>query len=101
MAELTVLSGKQRRARLDAIRTACQAYIAGPLTAQFTQLAASVIPEARFRLEPDPGDKDGQTLLFSYPAVTVTAIRKVVDIEEIAIAGVLEVQICRNDRRLA
>lgn len=37
-------SGKQRRARLDAIRIACQAYIAGPLTAQFTQLAASVIP---------------------------------------------------------
>ncbi len=32
VAELTALSGKKRRARLDAIRTACQAYIAGPLT---------------------------------------------------------------------
>lgn len=67
-AELTAMSGKKRRARLDAIRSACQAYIAGPLTEQFTRLAAAVIPEARFRLEPDPEDKDGQTLLFWYPA---------------------------------
>jgi hypothetical protein len=84
VAELTALSGKKRRARLDAIRTACQTYIAGPLTAQFTQLAASVIPEARFRLEPDPEDKDGQTLLFWYPAVTATGsdyVRSAVKIE--------------------
>jgi hypothetical protein len=64
VADLDALSGKKRRARLDAIRDACQAYIAGPLKAQFAGLAASVIPEARFRLEPDPDDKDGQTLLF-------------------------------------
>ena len=84
VAELIALSGKKRRARLDAIRTACQAYIAGPLTAQFTQLAASVIPEARFRLEPDPEDKDGQTLLFWYPAVTATGgdyVRSAVKVE--------------------
>ncbi len=84
VAKLTALSGKQRRARLDAIRTACQAYIAGPLTAQFTQLSASAIPEARFRLEPDPDDKDGQTLLFWYPAVTATGgdyVRSAVKIE--------------------
>jgi hypothetical protein len=84
VAELDALSGKQRRARLDAIRTACQAYIAGPLTEQFTQFAASVIPKARFRLEPDPEDKDGQTLLFWYPAVTATTgdyIRSAVKIE--------------------
>lgn len=84
VAELDALSGKQRRARLDAIRTACQAYIAGSLTEQFTQLVASVIPKARFRLEPDPEDKDGQTLLFWYPAVTATTgdyIRSAVKIE--------------------
>ena len=84
VAELTALSGKKRRARLDAIRTACQAYIAGPLTAQFTQLAAPVIPEARFRLESDPDDRDGQTLLFWYPAVTATGgdyMRSAVKIE--------------------
>ena len=83
-AELDALSGKKRRARLDAIRTACQAYIAGPLTAQFAGLAASVIPEDRFRLEPDPEDKDGQTLLFWYPAVTAAGgdyVRSAVKIE--------------------
>lgn len=84
VAELDALSGKKRRARLDAIRAACQSYIAGPLTEQFTQLATSAIPAARFRLEPDPDDKDGQTLLFWYPAVTVTTgdyIRSAVKIE--------------------
>lgn len=84
VAELDALSGKKRRARLDAIRAACQTYIAGPLTEQFTQLAASAIPAARFRLEPDPEDKDGQTLLFWYPAVTATTgdyIRSAVKIE--------------------
>jgi len=84
VAELATLSGKQRRARLDAIRTACQAYIAGLLTAQFTQLAASVIPDARFRLAPDPGDRDGQALLFWYPAVTAPEggyVRSAVKIE--------------------
>lgn len=82
--DLNTLSGKKRRARLDAIRDACQAYITGPLTSQFTHLAASVIPEERFRLELDPDDKDGQSLLFWYPAVTATAgnyIRSAVKIE--------------------
>lgn len=83
-ADLDALSGRKRRARLAAIRDACQGYIAGPLTAQFIQLASSIIPENRFRLEPDPDDKDGQSLLFWYPAVTVTAgdyIRSAVKIE--------------------
>lgn len=84
IADLDALSGKKRRARLDAIRDACQAYIAGPFTVQFTHLAASVIPEERFRLQPDPDDKDGQSLLFWYPAVTATTgdyIRSAVKIE--------------------
>ncbi|WP_296442721.1 nucleotidyl transferase AbiEii/AbiGii toxin family protein [Rhodoferax sp. UBA5149] len=84
VAELDALSGKKRRARLDAIRDACQAYINGPLAEQFIQLAAAVIPEARFRLEVDPDDKDGQSLLFWYPAVTARPgdyIRSAVKIE--------------------
>lgn len=84
VADLDALSGKKRRARLEAIRDACQAYITGPLAAQFTHLAASVIPENRFRLESDPDDKDGQSLLFWYPAVTATTsdyIRSAVKIE--------------------
>ena len=82
--ELDTLSGKQRRARLDAIRDACRGYIAGPLKEQFANLAASIIPEARFQLEPDPEDPDGQTLLFWYPAVTATGggyVRSAVKIE--------------------
>ena len=84
VAELDALSGKKRRARLDAIRIACQAYINGPLAEQFTQIAAKVIPEGRFRLELDPDDKDGQSLLFWYPAVTARPgdyIRSAVKIE--------------------
>lgn len=83
-SELDGLSGKKRRARLDAIRNACQSYIAGPLSTQFTEIAAAAIPGARFRLEADPGDKDGQTLLFWYPAVTTATsdyIRAAVKIE--------------------
>ncbi|WJF88971.1 nucleotidyl transferase AbiEii/AbiGii toxin family protein [Paraburkholderia bonniea] len=84
VAELRALSGKKRRARLEAIRDACQTYIAGPLSAQFTRLAASVIPEDRFRLELDPSDKDAQSLLFWYPSVTATTgdyIRSAIKIE--------------------
>lgn len=84
VADLDAMSGKKRRARLEAIRDACQAYVSKPLMAQFTQLAASVIPENRFRLELDPDDKDGQSLLFWYPAVTATTgdyIRSAVKIE--------------------
>lgn len=83
-ADLDGLSGKRRRARLDAIRDACQSYVAGPLTAQFTEVAAAAIPAGRFRLEADADDKDGQTLLFWYPAVTAAEgnyIRAAVKIE--------------------
>lgn len=82
--DLNGLSGKKRRARLDAIRDACQSYIAGPLTTQFTEVAAAAIPGGRFRLAADPDDKDGQTLLFWYPTVTATGgdyIRAAVKIE--------------------
>lgn len=83
-ADLEALSGKKRRARLDAIRAACQAYIAGTLTGQLIEIATVVIPDAAFKLEADPDDKDGQTLLFWYPAVTVGTgdyIRAAVKIE--------------------
>lgn len=84
VADLDALSGKKRRVRLAAIRDACQAYITGSLTEQFAHLAASVIPADRFRLELDPDDMDGQSLLFWYPAVTTTTndyIRSAVKIE--------------------
>ena len=84
-SELEALSGKKRRARLDAIRAACQAYIAGPLLEQLGKLAGSVIPSDRSRLELDADDNDRQTILFWYPAVTARShddyIRSAVKIE--------------------
>lgn len=64
------LSGKQRRKRLDGIRAACQAYLHGPLTNQLHGVAARAIGKDRYRLDRDPTDKDDQTLLLRYPAVT-------------------------------
>ncbi|WP_420993006.1 nucleotidyl transferase AbiEii/AbiGii toxin family protein [Cupriavidus sp. 30B13] len=69
-AELETLSARKRRERLNAIKEACQAYITGSLAAQLSECALAAIGEGRFRLEPDPGDADRQSLLFWYPAVT-------------------------------
>jgi hypothetical protein len=81
--DLEALSGKQRRIRLDAIRTACQSFIQGEFTAQLRARAAAFIPQG-FTLEPDPDDGDGQSLLLWYPAVTARPgeyIRSAVKIE--------------------
>jgi len=77
------LSGKQRRRRLDAIREACQAHLHGPLTEQLHAIAARHIGRDRYRLAIDPEDRDRQTLLLSYPAVTerIDYIRSAVKIE--------------------
>src|SRR6266498_3831120 len=45
--ELEALSGKKRRAKLDAIKAACQAFIAGPLLADVATLAAEAMTAAR------------------------------------------------------
>jgi len=52
--ELEALSGKKRRARLDAIREACQAFIAGPLLRDLTRLAADLMTDARIPADPLP-----------------------------------------------
>lgn len=83
-AELEALSGKQRRIRLDAIRTACQAFIKGPMIEQLEKRAAAVMRADSLRLELDPDDADGQSLLLWYPAVAARAdeyIRSAVKIE--------------------
>jgi len=87
--ELEVLSGKKRRARLDAIKAACQGFISGPLLDNFTGVMTDVMTSARisttrYRAESDPADADKQTLLFWYPAVTAAPedyIRSAVKIE--------------------
>jgi hypothetical protein len=75
IAELEALSGKKRKARLDAIRDACQAYIGGPMREALTQIlsdrltAAGLNPNGA-QIELDETDPDRQTLLISYPATT-------------------------------
>lgn len=81
--ELETLSGKQRRIRLDAIRTACRTFIQSDLKEQLHAHAARSIPQG-FTLELDPDDADGQTLLLWYPAVTARPgdyVRSAVKIE--------------------
>lgn len=73
--ELNALSGNKRRARLDAIKDACQAYINGPLRAELTlilqdRLRAAGHDAGAARVEADDADPDGQTLLIWYPAAT-------------------------------
>ncbi len=83
-ADLDRLTGKKRRAKLDAIRDACRAYIAGPFTTQLNELAAKGMSKGGFKMETDLDDKDGQTVLFWYPAVAATEgdyIRAAVKIE--------------------
>lgn len=87
--ELEALSGKKRRARLDAIKEACQAFIAGPLHRDLGDLAdalmnAGSISQGRHRVELDADDADRQTLLFWYPVVTTAGdgyVRSAVKIE--------------------
>lgn len=77
VTELQALSGKKRKAKLEEIKAACQAYIAGPLREQLAALLADSLAVAGqaagdARVEPDPDDPDGQTLLVWYPPVSAT-----------------------------
>ncbi|MGA7675439.1 MAG: nucleotidyl transferase AbiEii/AbiGii toxin family protein [Rhizomicrobium sp.] len=86
---LEALSNKKRRAKLDAIREACQAYIAGPLRARLGAVFKEALERAEIstkgpRLELDPDDPDRQSILLWYPSVTVADdgyIRPVVKLE--------------------
>lgn len=73
--ELDALSGKRRRARLNAIGDACKAYINGPLRDELTgilqhRLRVSGLDSGAARVDVDDTDPGGQTLLIWYPAAT-------------------------------
>ena len=86
---LETMSAKKRKEKLEAIRDACQAYIAGPLLTQpagllSTSLAKASIATAGARVELDADDDGRQTLLLWYPSVTAATdgyVRPAVKIE--------------------
>jgi hypothetical protein len=87
--ELEALSGKKRNARLETIKAACQKYIQGPMLAQLGELLRQELQTGnlkanRARVEADPADPDGQSLLLWYPTSTVEGnayIRRAIKIE--------------------
>jgi len=87
--ELETLSGKKRTARLDTIKSACQTYIQGPMLERLTVLLEQTLQATnmnanRARVEPDPADPDGQSLLLWYPTTTARGneyIRRAIKIE--------------------
>ena len=66
IGDLEALSNKKRRARLDAIRDACRAYVTGPLRSFLAARLADATAGIG-RVETDEADPDGQTLLVWYP----------------------------------
>ena len=65
---LAALSGKKRKAAIEAIQSDCHAYITGPLLVELSQLIAEDT-SGQGRIEIDPDDGTGQTLLVWYPRV--------------------------------
>ena len=71
VADLEVLSRKQRDRRIEDIRKACRAFVGGTLKTQLEGLAAGLpIIGGQLRVTLDGDDADGQTLLLEYPAVS-------------------------------
>ena len=75
LADLEVLSGKKRRAKLDAIKSACQEFIQGDFSSRLSKLIEITMGEAQLdatkaRLTLDEDDPDRQSLLFWYPTAT-------------------------------
>src|SRR5258708_18298447 len=87
--ELEALSGKKRNARLDSIKAACQEYIQGQMLERLSELMQQTLESAnlsanRARVESDPVDPDGQSLLLWYPSATAECnayIRRAIKIE--------------------
>lgn len=79
-------SRKQQSLRLKALKTACRAFIQGPLATGLEQRIGAVAGDRPWRLTPDAEDPDGQTLLFDYPSLFPAAGGRQVK----AIAGLLE-----------
>jgi hypothetical protein len=74
LEELEGLTGKKRRARLDAIKDACRHYVHGELRRQLAHAFDAALQAAGRRhtaagVVADEDDPDSQTLLIHYPSV--------------------------------
>jgi Nucleotidyl transferase AbiEii toxin, Type IV TA system len=88
VAQLEALSNKQQKKRLDAIKHACQAFIAGPLRDELSGIAARTMTDAGrkpddLRILPADDDPDRQSLLVVYPSAVERSdyVRPAVKIE--------------------
>jgi hypothetical protein len=88
VAELEALSNKQHKKRLDAIKHACQAFIAGPLRDELSGIAARAMNDAgrkpdELRILPAEDDPDRQSLLVAYSSAVEASeyVRPAVKIE--------------------
>lgn len=75
VGDLEGLSGKKQRAHLDAIKSACQHYIAGTLKTRLDTSIQDVFSQCglapnAYSITLDPDDADQQTLLLQYPSVS-------------------------------
>lgn len=67
--DLEALTGKKRKARLDAIRDACQMWVRGTLRDGVSARLVQFVPDGS-KVEMDDADPDRQTLLVFYPSIT-------------------------------
>jgi predicted nucleotidyltransferase component of viral defense system len=78
-------SNKQRKARLESLMQACQAWVQGTLQPALAARIERALGFEGWRLEVDPDMSDGQCLLFHYPSVFTPGasgyVRPVVKIE--------------------
>lgn len=87
-----MISGKERRRRLDRLKEACQRKVAEELRPAMSEVVKTVLPDdTAWSLTMDEDDPDRQTLLFAYPGsigeAPATYIRPAVRIEMGARSG--------------
>ncbi len=78
------VSSKQAKILIEELGIACKEFVQGNLFDRLKGIISTKLSETNWKLEIDPEDKDGQTILFYYPKLTSKAseyIRPVVKIE--------------------
>jgi hypothetical protein len=78
------VSSKQAKILIEELGIACKEFVQGELFDHLKGVISAKLSETNWKLEIDPEDNDGQTILFYYPKLTSKAseyIRPVVKIE--------------------